>query len=38
MTAAGDFYKKVINEVIDRMRREFIEEGQSEDTLERLKE
>ena len=38
MTAADGFYHKVIDEVIDRMRRVFVEEGQSEDILERLKD
>lgn len=35
---AEDFYQQTIREVIDRMRREFVEEGVSEDVLTRLEE
>lgn len=38
MTEADGFYKKVINEVVDKMRKVFIEQGQSEDILERLRD
>ena len=38
MTAhAADFYQQVINQVIEDMRNEFIQDGVSEDVLEKLK-
>ena len=33
-----EFYTHVVNEVIDRMKDEFINEGLSEDILQKLKE
>ena len=35
---AYDFYVTVINEVVDRMKDEFINEGVSEDVLQKLRE
>lgn len=37
ITQAQDFYKNVINQVVEDMRNEFIQDGVSEDVLEKLK-
>jgi len=36
-TTAKDFYLKVVNEVIEKNRQQFINEGVSEDVLEKLR-
>lgn len=35
---ADEFYQEIIREVIEKMRREFVEEGVSEDVLTRIEE
>ena len=35
---ADEFYQEIIREVIEKMRREFLEEGVSEDVLTRVEE